>query len=112
MSAGRLAAIYRHPVKGFTPEAVDAVALTEGEGFPADRVYAIENGPSGFDPDAPEHVSKMKFTVLARSAVVAKLQTRFDEASGQFHITDETGEARAFSLRDAAGRDRLADYLA
>lgn len=111
MGVGRLAAIYRHPVKGFTPEPVDKVLLTEGEGFPCDRVYAVENGPSGFDRDAPAHISKQKFTVLARSAVVAKLATRFDEVTGAFHITDEAGSAVSFNLRDEAGREEMATYL-
>ena len=111
MDVGRLAAIYRHPVKGFTPEAVDEVLLTEGEGFPCDRIYAVENGPSGFDASAPAHISKQKFTVLARSAVVAKLSTRFDEVTGEFHITDEAGSAVAFNLRDEAGREEMAAYL-
>lgn len=111
MSTGRLAAICRHPVKGFSPEAVDEVLLTEDEGFPCDRIYAVENGPSGFDAAAPIHISKQNFTVLARSADVAKLTTRFDEATGDFHIADETGEARSFCLHDAAGRDDMAAYL-
>ena len=111
MSAGRLAAIYRHPVKGFTPEAVEEVVLTEGEGFPADRIYAVENGPSGFDAKAPQHISKQKFTVLARSADVAKLNTRFDDETGEFHVSDNTGESAAFNLRTTEGKDGLAAYL-
>ena len=44
-----LASIYRYPVKGLTPEPLTDVALTPGQTLPADRRYAIENGPIGFD---------------------------------------------------------------
>lgn len=111
MSAARLARIFRHPVKGFTPEAINEALLTEGEGFPCDRIYAVENGPSGFDANAPAHISKQKFTVLARSADVSKIATRFDETTGVFHVTDETGAVHAFPLCDETGRQALADYL-
>jgi uncharacterized protein YcbX len=49
----QIASIYRYPVKGLSPEALPNVALGVGQTLPADRRYAIENGPSGFDPAAP-----------------------------------------------------------
>ena len=45
--------LYRYPVKGLTPESLAKVALSPGQTLPADRRYAIENGPSGFDTAAP-----------------------------------------------------------
>ena len=45
-----IAGLYRYPVKGLSPEPLQQVALHIGQTFPADRRYAIENGPSGFDP--------------------------------------------------------------
>jgi len=82
--SGHVAAIFRHPVKGFTPESLDHVDLAPGEGFPHDRVWAVENGPSGFDPEAPAWTSKQKFTVLAAIPKVAAAKTRYDEATGVF----------------------------
>ena len=50
----RLESIYRYPVKGLSPEKLQRVHWLEaGSTFPADRLFAIENGPSGFDPAAP-----------------------------------------------------------
>src|ERR1700756_3920825 len=37
----------RYPVKGLTPEPLPRAALRAGQTLPADRRYAIENGPSG-----------------------------------------------------------------
>jgi uncharacterized protein YcbX len=46
-------AIYRYPVKGLSAEPLATAALTPGETLTGDRRYAIENGPSGFDPAMP-----------------------------------------------------------
>ena len=80
--AGRIAGIFRHPVKGFTPEPLDHTELAAGAGFPNDRLFAVENGPSGFDPAAPGFIPKQKFAVLAAIADVAKARTRYDETTG------------------------------
>lgn len=96
--------ICRHPVKGFTPESLDATVLTAGACFPCDRLYAVEDGPSGFDPAAPAHISKMKFTVLAKIPAVAKARTAYNEATGLFRATADGQPDFAGDLDDAAGR--------
>src|SRR6185437_8601973 len=50
----KIASLYRYPVKGLSPEPLQSVGLGVGQTFPADRRYAIENGPSGFDPADPK----------------------------------------------------------
>ena len=80
---GRVAALARHPVKGFTPEPLDSVTLTEDAHFTGDRMFAVEDGPSGFDPADPQHISKMRFTVLARLPEVAAVRTRYDDDTGE-----------------------------
>ena len=73
---GHIAALYRHPVKGFTPERLDQAQLTVGGPFPCDRLYAVENGPSGFDPAEPVHQPKIKYLMLMRNESLARLKTR------------------------------------
>ena len=46
-------AIYRYPVKGLSPQRLERTTLSPGRTIAADRLYAIENGPTGFDPAAP-----------------------------------------------------------
>lgn len=100
----RIAALYRYPVKGLSAEPLTEAELTASAHFPGDRLFAIENGPSGFDPAAPEHQPKTKFLVLARQAALAKLKTRYDTASSELIISrDGTEELRA-SLATAEGR--------
>ncbi|MFZ0269027.1 MOSC domain-containing protein [Caulobacter sp.] len=108
----RIAGLYRHPVKGFTPERLTEVELVAGQCFPCDRLYAVEDGPSGFDPAAPAHISKMKFTVLAKIPQVAKARTTYDEASGVFSARAEGRSDFSGDLRGAEGRRGFETWLA
>ncbi|MDB5446938.1 MAG: hypothetical protein JWQ97_2255 [Phenylobacterium sp.] len=111
-NAGSLAALCRHPVKGFTPEAMAGVDLAPGEGFPFDRVWAVENGPSGFDPAAPAFVPKQKFAVLASLPRVAAAITRYDAADGVLYASAEGLAPFAGRLDADEGRARFAAWLA
>lgn len=81
-----VAALYRYPVKGLTPEPLERVRLGPGETFPFDRAWAIENGPSGFDPAAPRHLPKANFLMLMRNERLAALDARFDDAAATLTI--------------------------
>lgn len=107
---GRIDALYRHPVKGFTPERLASVTLEAGEFFPDDRIYAVENGPSGFDPAAPAHISKSRFTVLAQIPQVGRIRTRY-EARGVFHASAPDRPGLTAHLDDPEGRARFAAWL-
>ncbi|MCO5091820.1 MOSC N-terminal beta barrel domain-containing protein [Bosea sp. (in: a-proteobacteria)] len=85
--------LYRYPVKGLSPERVTGAVLTAGGFFPGDRLFAIENGPSGFDPAAPVHQPKIKYLMLMRNAALARLKTRYDDANGDL-VIHEGGEER------------------
>jgi uncharacterized protein YcbX len=82
----QIASLYRYPVKGLTPEPLPSVALDVGQTLPADRRYAIENGPSGFDPADPKWMSKAYFLMLMRDEWLAALNTHFDDASNLLTI--------------------------
>lgn len=112
LNTARVAALYRHPVKGFTPEPLETVGLEVGGWFPGDRMWAVENGPTGYDPDAPEHLPKTRFTVLMRQAEVAKVRTRWDEATNILSVSAADDPGFAVRMDDAADRARFADWLA
>ena len=109
--SGHVAGIFRHPVKGFTPQALQSVALAPGEGFPFDRLWAVENGPCGFDPEAPAFVSKTKFTVLAHIAKVAAARTHYDPATDVLSVTAPEGREFAGRMADPAAREAFAAWL-
>lgn len=108
---GQVAAIFRHPIKGFTPEPQPFADLAPGEGFPHDRIFAVENGPSGYDPQEPMFVPKQKFTVLMAMPQVAAIRTRYDDTTGV--VRAEAPQAPTFegSLLGADGREAFAAWL-
>lgn len=112
MSNARVQAIYRYPVKGLSPQALERVALAVGETLPCDRIYAIENGPSGFDPAAPEYFPKQRFLMLMRNERLAALDARFDEASHTLSIVENGEEAARGDLRTAEGRAAIEAFFA
>lgn len=99
-------------MKGFTPERLAGAELVAGRCFPCDRLYAVEDGPSGFDPAAPAHISKMKFTVLAKIPQVAKARTAYVEATGVFTARADGRPDFAGDLRGDAGRRGFEAWLA
>jgi uncharacterized protein len=99
-----IAALFRHPIKGFTPEKVKLAQLKAGGPFPGDRLFALEDGPSGFDPAAPAWISKQRFAVLAKIAEVAKAKTRLDDATGVLHASAEGMAPFAGKLAEPEGR--------
>ena len=102
--AAHIQAIYRYPVKGLTPQPLERIRLTAGATLPADRLYAIENGPSGFDPARPAYFPKQRFLMLMRNERLAALRTDYDEASHTLTIQWEGREAARGDLRTKEGR--------
>ncbi len=107
----RLAHLYRYPVKGLSPERLTAVDLPTDGYFPCDRLFALENGPSGFDPASPAHQPKIKFLMLMRNAALAGLATRYDEESGVLSILKDGREAVRGDLREPEGRAAIEAFL-
>jgi len=108
---GYVQSLWRHPVKGFTPEGLNSVQLRADACFPGDRLYAVEDGPSGFDPANPVHISKQKFTVLAKIVAVARIRTRYDDAAGELEARLEGKEPLRARLTDEIGREAFAAWL-
>lgn len=107
----RIAAIYRHPVKGLTPAPLTGARLDAGAAFPGDRLYAVEIGPCGFDPDAPAHISKMRFAVLARIPALARVVSRWDETTGALSLSAPGLEPLTVALGREDGDRALEAWL-
>ncbi len=106
-----IVSLYRYPVKGLSPEALESAALTAGAHFPGDRMFAIENGPSGFDPRAAEHMPKIKFLMLMRNERLARMKTRYDDVSGVLSISQGGLVVAAGDVRSVAGREALEAFF-
>ena len=104
--------IYRYPVKGLSPERLSRVVLAAGQTLPADRRYAIENGPSGFDPGMPKWLPKPHFLMLMRDEWLAALQTHFDDASHVLTIRHNGAIAAQGDLETPEGRAAIEQFFA
>jgi uncharacterized protein YcbX len=115
MSSSRLpeiTGIYRYPVKGLTPEPLPQATLNPGQTLLSDRRYAIENGPSGFDPAEPKWLAKPHFLMLQRDEWLAPLQSHFDDASHVLTIRHDGAVAAQGDLETAEGRAAIEQFFA
>jgi uncharacterized protein len=110
--SAQIASLYRYPVKGLSPEPLPSVTLEAGQTVPADRRYAIENGPSGFDPADPRWMSKTYFLMLVRHEWLATLHTRFDDASHVLTIRQNGTIAAQGDLETSDGRAAIEQFFA
>jgi uncharacterized protein YcbX len=111
-ASAEITGLYRYPVKGLSPEPLTRVVLARGRTLPADRRYAIENGPSGFDPGDPKWMAKARFLMLMRDEWLAGLQTRFDDASNVLTIRHNDRIAAEGDLETAQGRTVIEQFFA
>lgn len=111
-SSAKIAGIYRYPVKGLSPEQLARAELKPGQTLLADRRYAIENGPSGFDPAEPKWLAKPHFLMLMRDEWLAGLRTHYDDSSEVLTIRRNSEVAVQGNLATAEGRREIENFFA
>lgn len=79
--------------------------------MPADRLYAIENGPIGFDPAAPKYFPKQQFLMLMRNEKLAALRTGYDEASHTLTVHWQGDAVARGDLRTEEGRSAIESFF-
>jgi uncharacterized protein len=107
-----IAAIYRYPVKGLSPDPLETAELAPGRTIAGDRLYAIENGPSGFDPAHPAYLPKSRFLMLMRNERLAALRTAFDQATHTLAVAANGRAAARGDLRTPEGRHAIEEFFA
>jgi uncharacterized protein len=107
----KIVSLYRYPVKGLSPELLENASLDAGTYFPGDRMFAVENGPSGFDPRAAGHMPKIKFLMLMRNERLARLKTRYEDATGILSIRQGGHVVVAGDVRTVTGREVLETFF-
>ncbi len=105
-------ALYRHPVKGLTPEAVDAAALTPGAAIPNDRRFALALGSTPMETAATEWMAKSNFLMLQRNERLAQLETRFDDATDSLSVLRGGRQVSRGKLTDRVGRATIEEFFA
>jgi uncharacterized protein YcbX len=112
MAQPTLAGLYRYPVKGLSPEKLDACDIEPGSMIAHDRAYAIENGSRDFDPINPRYFPKAKFLQLMNHEQLAALETRFDPQSSTLKILRDGKPVSAGNLSLPIGRQLIEQFLA
>jgi MOSC domain-containing protein len=110
--AATIAAIYRYPVKGLSAEPLMRVALAPGECLPHDRRFAVALAATRFDSERPEWLSKTHFIMLMRDEKLARLNTSFDERTGELTIEHAGVVAVQARLTEPEGCRVVSAFLA
>jgi len=108
----RVVGLYRYPVKGLSPESLTQADVPAGGTMPADRRFAIENGPGRFDPAAPRHLPKVTFLMLMRNERLAALKTRYDDAAETLTVERDGKRVAWGQLNSKLGRQLLEQFFA
>jgi len=107
----RVERITRYPVKGLSPEYMEEVALTQGEGLPHDRRFAFAHGDAPFDPADPKWLPKRNFACLMAHARVARIHSAYDPRANTLLLRTEGAAPLVANLADAAQRDAAAAWI-
>jgi len=100
----RVVALYRYPVKGFTPEKCEALTVLDEGRIAGDRVLGIRFANSGVPDDAWSE--KYKFVALVNTPALARLHLRFDHEALRLRISFE-GAVLVDEALDDKGRKRI-----
>ncbi len=110
---GRLARLFRYPVKGLAGEPLDTVDVAAGAGIPGDRRFAIARGRTPYDDARPRWLRKEAFVMLMRDGdeTLARLVCGW-ETEGAVLLASSPGDGtRRFDLRTVGGRTDAAAML-
>jgi uncharacterized protein YcbX len=108
----RVRELYRYPVKGLSGESLASFTIGPGETVPFDRAWAIENGPSRFDPAQPKHLPKINFLMLMRNERLAGLEARFEEATQTLVLLRAGKQVARGELATSIGRQIIEQFFA
>jgi uncharacterized protein YcbX len=108
----QVVALYRYPVKGFTPEECDTLTVLDEGRIAGDRVLGVRFADTQAADDAWSRKSGM--VALINTPGLARLTVKFDEKSFRLHISLGTS-VLVDELLNPEGRRRigamLADYV-
>lgn len=117
--------LFYYPIKGLSPQRLDAVQLSAGHGFAHDRRYAIARADGRYVPGARQDLGKREFHVLMREPALAGVRSEYFPDTDTLELRPTPGVASALpapghdggpllraDLSTAAGRASLTTCLA
>ena len=104
--------IYRYPVKGLTPEAIDTTTLAVNEYLPGDRRFAMALGSTPVSGGHHlEWMPKRNFLALVKNEKLATLETSFDDATGVLTVKRQGRQVARGNITDRIGRTMIEDFF-
>ena len=104
----QVVALYRYPLKGFTPEECKTLTVLDEGRIAGDRVLGIRFADTEAADDAWSRKTGM--LALVNTPGLARLQVRFDEKAFRLRISLETA-VLVDEMLNPEGRKRIADGL-
>jgi uncharacterized protein YcbX len=104
----RVAALYRYPVKGFTPEPSETLTILDSGRVAGDRVLAFRFADSTLPESAWSR--KYGFAVLVNTPGLARLDVNFDHRAQRLSIRLD-GRLLAEDALDPPGRKRISEAI-
>jgi uncharacterized protein YcbX len=101
----RVVALYRYPVKSFTPEVCDSLTVLDEGRIAGDRVLGFRFANSSVPDDAWS--KKHEFVALVNTPGIARLHLRFEPETLRLCVSLE-GAVLLNETLDAIGRSRIA----
>lgn len=105
-------ALYRHPIKGFTPEPLESMTVQPDGRVAGDRVLAFRfaDAATPEDRDGLDYWPKAKGLSLQDFPALAALRTHYDDERRRVRIEHE-GASLVDAALDEAGRAELTDAV-
>ncbi len=107
----KISTLYRYPVKGFSPEPLDSIVLSNNKGFRFDRYWALEIGEKEFDQKNPSYLKKGRFIQLLSHPKLALLKCTFDCDIQKFSIHNQEQLLGDFNLSNPVEKAKLETIL-
>jgi len=104
-------ALYRFPVKGLSPELMQAVAVQAGQGFPRDRELAITNGRWQFDVTQYVPRPKSDFLMLMQHETLAALRSQVFDDGARLRVQAQDVTGLNILLDDAVDLARASAFF-
>lgn len=108
MSAGRVAQLWRHPVKSLGAERLAGVELAAGAWMPFDRLWALSHGASAFDPVSRDWVEPNAFVRVTHAPRLAQVTARWED--GRIVLCHPDRPPLTADPETAEGRSAIADW--
>lgn len=104
-----VAALWRHPIKSHGREALETVALSQGQTMPWDRHWAVTHEASKWNTDDPQWIMCRNFMITNATPSLAGIWASLDENTGTLTLRHDVLGRHSFRPDKSADH---ADFLA